>query len=651
LNRSPRRRWQRWASLLLVLLGFLLLGIWAGRLFMTLRSFREHLSQAQSLLDKDPATLEPAQVRALLSAMRQEVLTLRGEAGPILWVAPALGWVPGWGGDLAAAPALLEMADDLTGAALLAWEGLEPSIVFVRDGQPDPQGRSPLVVLAGQLTAARPTLAQAQGALRRAMVARERLDPEHLSPSLRDVVDRLDQALPLFDQGLTVAQAAPVLLGVEGERNYLILAQNEDELRATGGFISGYGIVTIRGGQVTGVTFDNSYNADDFSRPYPDAPAAMRRFMGITLWVFRDSNWSPDFPASARQAINLFRPPSPVSVDGVIALDQEALRRLVEAVGPLEVEGQVITGETIVLYIRQAWAPAGGKWTPEEWRQRKEFMGPVAAAILHRLQGETGGVDWISLARVVQDLAQEKHVLLYLPQPQEVADLLAERGWDGSLRPFPQDFLLVVDSNVGYNKVNPRIVEEIVYQADLAAAQPVVTVTLHYTHTGDPVDSPCRPQVYAAPLYEDMMKGCYWDYLRLYVPEGGHLRGGWIPFIPAEEVWNGEAIGTLPTLEPPESGRQVFSAAMVMPPGGTRALSFNYDLPPVLRYEDGQWHYRLLVQKQPGTGGHRLTVALKLPAQAEAVACQPSPCPSVAPLVFHLTLDRDQEVEVVYRTP
>jgi hypothetical protein len=338
-------------------------------------------------------------------------------------------------------------------------------------------------------------------------------------------------------------------------------------------------------------------------------------------------------------------------VDGVIALDQEALRRLVEAVGPLEVDGEVISGETVIGYMRKAWAPASGQWTPEEWRQRKDFMGPLATAILHNLQGETGRVDWTSLGQVAKDLVEAKHVLLYLPQPQEVADLLAQGGWDGSIRPSSQDYLLTVDSNVGYNKVNPRILEEIVYQADLAAAQPVVTVTLHYTHTGQPVDLPCRPQVYAAPLYEDMTKGCYWDYLRLYVPQDSHLQGGSIPLIPAEEVWSGEATGTLPAVEAPESGRQVFSAALVMPPGETRALSFNYGLPSVLRYEDGQWHYRLLVQKQPGTRGHRVTVILKLPPQAEATACRPSPCPAVVPLVFQLTLDRDQEVEVVYSAP
>ncbi len=42
--------------------------------------------------------------------------------------------------------------------------------------------------------------------------------------------------------------------------------------------------------------------------------------MGIDLWVFRDSNWSPDFPTAARQAVALYRPGQPVSVDGVVAL-------------------------------------------------------------------------------------------------------------------------------------------------------------------------------------------------------------------------------------------------------------------------------------------------------------------------------------------
>jgi hypothetical protein len=625
--------------------------VWLGRIFIAFRSLQGHLAQAQGWLEKDPRELDPSQVEALLHGTRQDIATLRGDGAPLLWAAPALSWLPGRGGDVAMAPALLEMADALSEAALLSWEGLAPLLDTIQGGA-SPPGQSPLVALAGQLTTARPALARAQSALAQARAARARLDPRRLSPDLQHAVAQLDEAMPLLDEGLKVALAAPVLLGVEKEHTYLLLVQNEDELRATGGFLTGYGLVTIRSGEIVRASFDNSYDADDFSRPYPDAPLPMRRFMGITTWVFRDSNWSPDFPTAARQAIDLFRPATPVTVDGVIALDQEVLRRLVAAVGPLEVSGQALNAGNIIAYIRAAWAPAGGAWTLEEWQQRKEFMGAVASAILERLQKEAGDIDWLALGRVVQDLVEEKHLLVFLPQPPEMADLLARLGWDGSLRPFAGDSLLVVDSNVGYNKVNPRIVEEIVYQADLAAAQPAVTVTLYYTHTGPLVDSPCRPQVYTAPLYEDMMKGCYWDYLRLYVPAGSHLRGGGIPFIPAAEVWNGEAIGTVPSLEPAEFGRQVFSAALVLPPGGQRVLSFNYTLPDQLvRLEEGQWHYHLLIQKQPGTRGHRVTVALKLPPQARAIACQPAPCPAMVPLVFHLILDRDQEVEVVYSTP
>ena len=80
-------------------------------------------------------------------------------------------------------------------------------------------------------------------------------------------------------------------------------------------------------------------------------------------------------------------------------------------------------------------------------------------------------------------------------------------------------------------------------------------------------------------------------------------------------------------------------------------IRFPYTLPSAVRYEDGQWHYRLLLQKQPGTKGSRVTVVLKLPDQAEATSCRPGPCPGTSVLVFRASLLRDTEVEVSYRLP
>ncbi|MDW8103342.1 MAG: DUF4012 domain-containing protein, partial [Anaerolineae bacterium] len=297
-------------------------------------------------------------------------------------LAPALGWLPGIGGDLRAAPHLLATADHLTRAGVLTCDALSPAFGLLDQGI----NPSALEKVLPSLAAARPALEQALGEVEQAIAAWERVDRSALSPRIARRVALLEEALPLLRVGLSAALVAPDLLGADGPRTYLILAQNEDELRPTGGFLTGVGEVRLQNGRLVSMTFRDSYAADDFSLPYPDPPEPLRRYMGIDLWVLRDSNWSPDFPTAARQAVALYRPGYKVSVDGVIALDQYALQELVGVLGPLTVEGETVTRETLIPYIRQAWAPKEEGMTREWWRKRKSFMGVLAQSVWDHLQ-------------------------------------------------------------------------------------------------------------------------------------------------------------------------------------------------------------------------------------------------------------------------
>ena len=181
------------------------------------------------------------------------------------------------------------------------------------------------------------------------------------------MLDRYDEAYPLAQTGFELMTVAPQLLAADRPRTYLILFQNEDELRATGGFLSAAGRMTIDAGKIISLTVEDSYAVDDFTTPYPDAPAPLRDYMGIDLWVFRDSNWSPDFPVAARQAISLYTQTRGGTIDGVIALNQRVVEALVDGLGPLVIDGQTIANaQEMRDYMRKAWAPSDQS-TAAEW--------------------------------------------------------------------------------------------------------------------------------------------------------------------------------------------------------------------------------------------------------------------------------------------
>ncbi len=626
---------------MLLALGAVLLLLWGVRVVWAGLSLRRHLAEAEGLA-RSPEAVNLAAACGLVRALRRDVETVRREAGALVSLGPALGGLPRVGGDLSAAPHLLAMADGLIEAGAIGCDLLGPARASDR--------KPPLEEVVRRVAEQRPEIARARAAVARAEAAWGRVDPSRLSPRVARWAARMGQMLPLLRAGLDMAAAAPDLLGMDGPRVYLIIAQNEDERRPTGGYITGVGEIRIENGQVVTMTFRDSYAVDDFSQPYPDPPEPLRRYMGIDLWVFRDSNWSPDFPTAARQALALYRPGYELHVDGVIAVDQYALRELVATVGPLTVEGvpTPITADSLIPYIRQAWAPDDGHLTREWWRERKSFMGPLAEALWARLRA--GDVDGLRLARTVIRLLDEKHLLLYVPHPS-LAPLLAERGWDGALRPGGGDFLMVVDANVGYNKASAKVQQSITYEVDLRRRPPQATLTLVYTHTASS-GYPCVPEVRYDPVYEQMMDRCYWDYLRVYIPQGSRLLDFTRIPIPREAIWSRKGESGEVVVRPAEEGPWLsLETLLLLPPGAVQARSFTWELPDgVVVWEGDEGTYTLRVQKQSGTVGHPLTVRIYLDEQARLLGTNPLPTATDgAALLFRIRLDRDQRLNVRFR--
>jgi len=641
-----RRAWVKRIAWTAILVGVLLIVVWGVLVAWTGLSLRKHMGQALALADS-PEDVDPAAACALIGDLRVDVVNLDRVAGGLVHLAPLFGWLPGIGGDLVAAPHLLDAADGSTEAGALTCEALLPSLDSLVDGAEAPS----LEQVTQMLADARPELGQALAAVERAQVAWAQVDLGQLSPGLADRLALLDEGLPLVQMGLEMAIAAPDLLGVDGPRTYLVLAMNEDERRPVMGYITGVGEVRLEQGQLVQMAFRDGYSVDDFTQPYPVPPEPMTRYMGIELWVFRDSNWSTDFPTSARRAISLYRPGYGVTVDGVIALDQQAVQRLVDALGPLQVEGAEapVTGETLIAYMRQAWAPDEGTVDAEWWKQRKSFMGPLAQAAWQRI--EEGDVTWVPLGRVLLRLFEERHLLVYLEHP-DAAAVLAEMGWDGALVPGPGDFLMVVDTSVGYNRASARVRQEIDYRVDLAGGLPQASLTLAYTHTSA-VDYPCVREIRYDLVYEQMMDRCYWDYVQVYVPQGSQLVDATRIPIASEALFSGEGVSGEVMVRTSEEGPwEVFSVLGLLPTGATQTRSFDWTLPTDMVQwvgeDDGR--YFLRVQKQSGTSGHPLTVRIRLPEGT--VLLDASPEPSAVDkgwIIYQVVLDRDWELRLDFR--
>jgi len=350
----PRRRgvWLLAAGLALVLTA---LGYRAWKVGVTARSLLAQVDRVQALA-ADPTSVDLAALGSMLQETHDDLVTLRDQVHPALTLFSHLGWMPKIGPDLKALPTLLDIAVDLTDAGEVAMEGLAP-LLSLMDADGAPTGEDWFALTAHTLADAQPQLETARALVKRATQRRTELDTSRLSPRLSHLVGTLDRALPPMRAGLRAALLAPDLMGLPGPRTYLLVAQNSDELRPTGGFFTGAGLVTVDGGKIALMSFHDSYAVDDLSKPYDEPPAPLYDYMLSELWLFRDANWSPDFPTSAHKAAELYNYGRGVALDGVIAFDQQAVARLIEPLGPITVEewDEPITGDSLIRMMRQAW--------------------------------------------------------------------------------------------------------------------------------------------------------------------------------------------------------------------------------------------------------------------------------------------------------
>ena len=643
----PRRRYLAW----LILVALVVLAALKGwQLYTHTQALRQDVAEITTVVTQ-PDLTHLTGLGPLLARTRSDVQNLRDTAAPLLPMTDWLGWLPRYGSDLAAATSLLDAAVELSTAAEDGYIALMPVL------RPVPGDQTPAQALAQRLQAAQADLQRVRATLARATDTWDDVPLTHLSPTLRTTLAPIERLLPTARNGIDLALAAPEMMGMQGRRDYLVIAQNPDELRPTGGLITAAGMLTIEQGQVVAFSMDDSGTVNNYKHSaYTDAPMPLQRYMGIDLWAFQDSNWSPDLPTAAKTITDLYERGSGHTVQGTIMVDPTVVTALLRFTGPLTLPDKPtpLTADTVLNYMRNSvfLSPASNDLErQQQWvSERKAFMAPLATALLQALQHIRPNTDWLALGRTFAGLLAERHLQLVFDQP-DAHIVLARLGWNGALQPGSSDFLMLVDANVGYNKVSASVHQSLTYTLDLNQPYaPIAEVQMVYTHqlaTSERCDQ-WRGLRMPVRRYEDMLQGCYYDYLRIYAPGEAQLIAALAPAVPGE--WMLTGIGTNGTVDaqPGIAGTREFSALLVTPPGETRRFFARYRLPTsVVAPDDQAWHYQLKLQKQAGTPALPTTVRVRLPKGAAVLTTSlPIAQHNGQEIVFQLLLTRDQVLDV-----
>lgn len=427
-------------------------------------------------------------------------------------------------------------------------------------------------------------------------------------PAVLEFVAQVEGGLRMV-HGIT--PLATTVLGGDEPKRLLLLGQSSDELRGTGGFVSALWTLEFETGSLEGVTYYDAVRVDDWDRIllYPKAPEGIEEHMNAWVWLLRDVSWDPDFSSTAQSAKAMFKIGQNREVDGVVAINQWALLSLLRAVGEVVPPegGDTITPNNLISALEQGTDLYG-----------RAYSDLVLQGVLQKLETKTSPADLVRLAAAVYGAMEARDILIYFDDAgaQSGAESL---GWAGRVLDQRGDYLYVVDSNVGWSKVDRNIERRVAYSVDLnPVARPRARLELQYVNHSGPGSAPCEPQDQNRGRdYNQLVNACYWDYLRVYFPSGSRiLRYEALP-LPELSVSAGVGIGTpgQPTGALSAShGKMIFSGLSVVPAGETQEAVLVYDLPAeAVAAEGDSLDYVLTVQKQPGVRQRAFSLNLTPP--------------------------------------
>ena len=457
----------------------------------------------------------------------------------------------------------------------------------------------------------------------------------------------------MLDEAIGATRFLHAFLGFDRPKTYLLLGQNQKEIRATGGFIGLAVQATVDRDEQTELVFHDSTTVDrEPLTDNPTPPEGLFWYLWMGRLLFRDANWNPHFPSSAAKAAEIYRLGQGGQVDGVITDSKDLMLDLVNTFGDITVPGDdsTLDRETAGAYTDgdKSYPCLPGRVST---LGKRCFDEDVFFAMRERLTSDPiPSTLRRGLVELIKDHLDRKNILIQVFHPTDDS-FLWERGWNGAVPLVDHDHVFVVDSSLpGHSTAG--VSRSLEYRLSLDPDRPVrAELRLRYDNEDEPEDKTCLQ--YAWEIYH-----CYWNYFRVYVsPQASDIQ---MPQVPLHEgalklVWGYPDADSTTVVRNADTGPARLTELggyIVVEPGSAVTVPIQYKLPAQILWPTapGAYEYRLLVQKQPGMDSDRVRVAVELPSGAELLETSPEYNSRQARwLLFDFTLHSDTKVVVSFR--
>lgn len=416
----------------------------------------------------------------------------------------------------------------------------------------------------------------------------EKFGSTQIAPKIRAGKQLFTETASLFVDAQPLLKKVPELLGTKEPKRYIVLFQNDKELRATGGFITAYGIFKVDKGKIQVEVSDDIYDLDKSkSKKYP-APAPIRDYhTNVFTLELRDNNLSPDYMVSMKDFETMLNESVTdfPDYDGIIALDTHVLVSTIEILGEFNVYGRKFSAEPDdrcdgcprAVYELEDYSSRPVAYIREE---RKDIIGVLLQQIMQKALGVSPSQYWGRLSQKFLDEARQKHILFYF-HDTDAQKGIESLNFGGRIKSYEGDYLHISDVNFSGAKSNLFVKHSIKNNVEVSSDGTIKrTVTVSYKNPS--AASNCNPE--AGKLCLNAILN---NWVRLYVPKGSKLT----EFTGSEKE----------TKTYDELDKTVIEGFLTIKPQAASEIVVKYTLPESFK---GNKQYSLLVQKQPGTQGH-----------------------------------------------
>lgn len=244
----------------------------------------------------------------------------------------------------------------------------------------------------------------------------------------------------------------------------LVLVQDENELRGSGGYLNTTIQITIIDNKIVDHQVEPALNVDKLIDGRVEPPKIINTALGQNNWFFRDSNLSGVFPEAAEQASWFFNRFKNSPVQGVVAINSSLFKTLLKDLGPISLSGgQIVATDNLSLLLASLTVDP-----------QNDILTLLSENLMSRLK--MGEIPFIPLARALSKEIEDRNLSLWFESedlessvPLDISQKTENNVCHPQLFVFgcKQDLIYLNENNLSVNKINLYLKRDQIHQVEI----------------------------------------------------------------------------------------------------------------------------------------------------------------------------------------